>query len=115
MKTKKIIYFALMFLPLLIAIVALPFLPEKIPAHYNFAGEIDRLIADGYTAIFATSPVMLNSAIEPALKHPEVKFLCCSLLSSYTNIRTYYIRFYEAKFLLGMAAGILSDPVAPHG
>ena len=42
MKTKKIIYFALMFLPLLIAIVALPFLPEKIPAHYNFAGEIDR-------------------------------------------------------------------------
>ena len=25
------------------------------------------------------------------------------------NIRTYYIRFYEAKFLLGLAAGILSD------
>ena len=51
---------------------------------------------------------MLNSCIEPALKHPEVKFLCCSLLSNYTNIRTYYIRFYEAKFLLGIAAGILS-------
>ena len=80
-----------------------------VPSRADFSGEIDRLIADGYTAIFATSPVMLNSAIEPALKHPEVKFLCCSLLSSYTNIRTYYIRFYEAKFLLGMAAGILSD------
>ena len=51
---------------------------------------------------------MLNSAIEPALEHPDVRFLCCSLLSNYTNIRTYYIRFYEAKFLLGIAAGILS-------
>ena len=80
-----------------------------IPSRADFAQEVDSLIADNYTAIFATSPVMLNSAVEPALKHPEVRFLCCSLLSNYTNIRTYYIRFYEAKFLLGLAAGILSD------
>ena len=80
-----------------------------VPSRADFAGEISDLIADGYTAIFATSPVMLNSAIEPALSHPDVKFLCCSLLSNYTNIRTYYIRFYEAKFLLGLAAGILSE------
>ena len=80
-----------------------------VPSRADFAGEITNLISDGYTAIFATSPVMLNSAIEPALSHPEVKFLCCSLLSNYTNIRTYYIRFYEAKFLLGLAAGILSE------
>ena len=80
-----------------------------VPSRTEFAEEVDRLIADGYTAIFATSPVMLNSAVEPALKHPEVRFLCCSLLSNYTNIRTYYIRFYEAKVLLGLAAGILSE------
>ena len=80
-----------------------------VPSRTEFAEEVDKLIADGYTAIFATSPVMLNSAVEPALKHPEVRFLCRSLLSNYTNIRTYYIRFYEAKFLLGMAAGILSE------
>ena len=80
-----------------------------VPSRTEFAEEVDRLIANGYTAIFATSPVMLNSAVEPALKHPEVRFLCCSLLSNYTNIRTYYIRFYEAKFLLGLAAGILSE------
>ena len=80
-----------------------------VPSRSDFAEAISGLIADGYTAIFATSPVMLNSSIEPALSHPDVKFLCCSLLSNYTNIRTYYIRFYEAKFLLGLAAGILSD------
>ena len=80
-----------------------------VPSRTEFAEEVDKLIADGYTAIFATSPVMLNSTVEPALKHPEVRFLCCSLLSNYTNIRSYYIRFYEAKFLLGLAAGILSE------
>lgn len=42
MKNKKALYYFLMFLPLLITVVALPFLPEQIPAHYNFAGEIDR-------------------------------------------------------------------------
>ena len=80
-----------------------------IPSRADFAAEIDKLISDGYTAIFATSPVMLNSSVQPALEHPDVHFLCCSLLSNYKNIRTYYIRFYEAKFLLGLAAGILSE------
>ena len=80
-----------------------------IPSRADFADEVDALIKDGYTAIFATSPVMLNSAIQPALEHPEVRFLCCSLLSNYKNIRNYYIRFYEPKFLLGLAAGILSE------
>ncbi len=80
-----------------------------IPSRADFSGVISDLISEGYTAIFATSPVMLNSSIQPALEHPDVHFLCCSLLSNYKNIRTYYIRFYEAKFLLGLAAGILSD------
>ena len=80
-----------------------------VPTRADCEETISSLIADGYTTIFATSPVMLNSAIEPALKHPDVHFLCCSLLSNYANIRTYYIRFYEAKFLLGLAAGILSE------
>ena len=80
-----------------------------IPSRADFSAEISSLIKEGFSAIFATSPVMLNSAIQPALEHPDVRFLCCSLLSSYKNIRTYYIRFWEAKFLLGLAAGILSD------
>ena len=80
-----------------------------VPSRADFSDEINDLIGEGYTAIFATSPVMLNSSIRPALEHPDVHFLCCSLLSNYKNIRTYYIRFYEAKFLLGLAAGILSD------
>ncbi|MCQ2457911.1 MAG: BMP family ABC transporter substrate-binding protein [Clostridia bacterium] len=75
----------------------------------EFTEAIEQLIADGYTAIFATNPVMLNSCIQPSLEHPDVQILCCSQLSSYQHIRTYYPRFYEAKFLMGIAAGILTD------
>ncbi len=52
MKPKKIIYFVLMLLPLLITVAVLPFLPEQIPAHYNFAGEIDRWGSKYETLIF---------------------------------------------------------------
>lgn len=42
MKTKKIIYTILMYLPLGVALIALPYLPEKIPAHYGFDNQVDR-------------------------------------------------------------------------
>ena len=71
--------------------------------------EIDRLISEGCNVVFATSPVMLNSCIEPALKHPDTKLLVSSQLAGYRHVHTYYLRFYEVKFLLGVLAGILSD------
>ena len=52
MNKKRILYFALMFIPLFITVIALPFLPEKIPAHYNFAGEIDRWGSKFETLLF---------------------------------------------------------------
>ncbi len=60
MKNKKAIYYALMFLPLLIAVIALPFLPEKIPAHYNFAGEIDRWGSKYETLIFPICTIAMG-------------------------------------------------------
>ena len=52
MNKKRILYFALMFIPLFITVIALPFLPGKIPAHYNFAGEIDRFGSKFETLLF---------------------------------------------------------------
>ena len=72
-------------------------------------GEIEKLIGEGFDLIFATSPVMLNSCVEPALRHPETRLLVSSQLAGYHHVHTYYLRFYEAKFLLGMMAGILSE------
>ncbi len=42
MKAKKILFYILMFLPLIAEIIALPFLPEQIPAHYGFDGQVTR-------------------------------------------------------------------------
>ena len=42
MKTKKTVYIILMFLPLVAALAALPFLPDKIPAHYGFDNQVTR-------------------------------------------------------------------------
>ena len=80
-----------------------------LPSRTAFAENVEELIRDGYNVIFATSPVMLNSCIKPSLEHPEVKILCNSMLAGFSHVTTYYLRFYEAKFLLGMAAGILAD------
>ncbi len=42
MKTKKTVYYILMYLPLVIVLIALPYLPEEIPAHYGFDSQADR-------------------------------------------------------------------------
>ena len=42
MKTKKIIYFILMYLPLVVALIALQYLPSKIPADYGFDFQVTR-------------------------------------------------------------------------
>ena len=79
-----------------------------VPTRTDTEAAIERLVKEKYSVIFATSPVMVNSCIEPSLQHPEVKLLVSSQLVGYSHVRTYYLRFYEAKFLLGMAAGMLS-------
>ena len=79
------------------------------PSRNEAEAEIEKLVSEGFNVFFATSPVMLNSCIEPALRHPDRRFLCSSQLTGYRHVHTYYLRFYEAKFLLGVAAGILSE------
>ena len=40
MKKKKIVFYTLMFLPLIVALIALQFLPEQIPAHYDLNNQV---------------------------------------------------------------------------
>ncbi|MBQ9009649.1 MAG: BMP family ABC transporter substrate-binding protein [Clostridia bacterium] len=70
---------------------------------------IESLINEGYTTIFAASPVFLDACIHESALHPEARILNCSLLASYHNVRSYYLRIYEAKFILGAIAGAMAD------
>jgi len=74
----------------------------------RFDDEIERLIKEGNSIIFTTSPVMLKDSMRASVKYPEAKVLNCSLLASWKRVRSYYLRVYEAKFLLGMIAGALA-------
>ena len=70
---------------------------------------IDELAREGYHVIFTASPVFLDACIKQSLAHPETKILNCSLLASYHHVRSYYLRIYEAKFILGAIAGSMAD------
>lgn len=73
------------------------------------ARTIDELANNGYHVIFTASPVFLDACIKQSVAHPETKILNCSLLASYHNVRSYYLRIYEAKFILGAIAGAMAD------
>ena len=68
---------------------------------------IEALIKEGYQVIFTTSPRLMKPALKFAVRYPEVHFLNCSLDFPYKTVRTYYARLYEARFLLGLIAGIM--------
>lgn len=69
---------------------------------------IKKAIEAGNTIIFTTNPKLLNASVKAALKYPSIRILNCSLNSCFGHLRTYYGRMYEAKFLTGILAGILS-------
>ena len=68
---------------------------------------LDTLIEDGVNVIFITFPHMFPEIIRTAIEHPEIDILSCSLNEPHRNIRAYYPRMYEAKFVTGAIAGAL--------
>lgn len=70
--------------------------------------KIEEAIRDGCSVIFTTSPRFLGASVKAGIKYPHIKILNCSLNSYSGHLRTYYGRLYEAKFLVGMMAGILT-------
>ncbi len=69
---------------------------------------IEQAVSDGCQVLFTTSPRFLGASIKAAVRHPKLKILNCSVNAYSGHLRTYYGRLYEAKFLVGMLAGILT-------
>ncbi len=70
--------------------------------------KLEELCNAGYDIIFSTSPQHNAACAKAALLHPEVKILNCSLNNSTKHLRTYYLRTYESKYLLGIIAGAMT-------
>ena len=69
---------------------------------------LEEVAHDGADVVFSTSVRMHTSCLKVAAQHPKTKFLNCSLNAPHPLVRTYYPRTYEATYILGMLAGILS-------
>lgn len=83
-------------------------------AFYNVSSEdiedkLEELCKNGYDIIFDTAPQHNAACAKVAVLHPEVRILNCSLNASTRHLRTYYLRTYESKYLLGMLAGAMTE------
>ncbi len=67
------------------------------------------VIEKGAKIVFEVGVEMMEPSLKIAMEHPEVTILNCSLNTPHKNIRTYYARMYEAKFISGMIAGAMAD------
>lgn len=61
MKKKKIVLYILMFLPLLVTLIALPFLPEQVPAHYGFDNQVTRWGSKYETLIYPIATILMGT------------------------------------------------------
>lgn len=60
-------------------------------------------------AVFTVSPVMMKETLKAAIRYPRTHFLNCSIHMQHNAVRTYYSRMYEAKFLMGALASLMSE------
>lgn len=70
--------------------------------------KLEAAVRGGANVVFVTSSQMMPACLKVAARHPETKILNCSLNVPHPLVRTYYCRMYEAKYLLGMLAGMMS-------
>lgn len=61
MKKKKLVLYILMFLPLLVTLIALPFLPEQVPAHYGFDNQVTRWGSKYETLLYPLATIMMGA------------------------------------------------------
>ncbi len=68
---------------------------------------INEAVGDGAELIFTTSVSLIDATLRVAVKYPKVRFMNCSIDQPYVNVKAYYCRVYEAKFITGAIAGAL--------
>lgn len=75
----------------------------------NIEEVLKDVVEKGAKIVFEVGLDMMEHSLKFAIEHPEINILNCSLNTPHKNIRTYYARMYEAKFISGMVAGAMAD------
>lgn len=69
---------------------------------------IDSLLKQGCNLIFTTSFNFMGQTYAMALAYPDINFMNCSGYMAAPNMGTYMGRMYEAEYLIGMMAAMVS-------
>ena len=69
---------------------------------------MEQAIRDGADVLFTTTPSLMDATLRVARRHPDLWMLNCSVDMPYPDVRTYYGRVYEGKFITGAIAGALA-------
>ena len=64
------------------------------------------LARKGYDIIFTTSFGYMDDTLEVAKDFPDTIFMHCSGFKQSENMGNYFARMYQARFLVGMVAGL---------
>lgn len=72
MNKRHIIIIILTILPILFTLIALPFMPDTIPAHYGFNGQVDRIGSKYELLLFLIGPVLMYITFYFSMKY-EIK------------------------------------------
>ena len=78
---------------------------ESVPEGADAERVIRQFAAGGTNLLFATSFGYMNQTIKIAKMFPKVSFCHCSGYKRSANVSTYLARFYEGRYLAGIAAG----------
>jgi len=69
---------------------------------------IENMGRSGHDLIFTTSFGFMDPTLKVAKDFPNVKFMHCSGFKSSENVSNYFGRIYQARYLTGMVAGMMS-------
>ncbi|OGR34899.1 MAG: BMP family ABC transporter substrate-binding protein [Desulfovibrionales bacterium GWA2_65_9] len=69
---------------------------------------IENMARSGYDLIFTTSFGFMDPTMKVAKDFPKVKFMHCSGFKSAENVSNYFGRIYQARYLTGMVAGLMT-------
>lgn len=69
---------------------------------------IENMARSGDQLIFATSFGFMDPTLKVAKDYPNVKFMHCSGFKTAENMDNYFGRMYQARYLTGMVAGLMT-------
>ena len=77
---------------------------ENVPEGPDAERVIDQLASQGHNIIFTTSFGFMNPTVKVAAKYPNIKFEHISGFKQADNVATANIRYYEGRYVAGIAA-----------